>query len=183
MVLPAKEDSESPVGSWWHKRQRDGAINRVPADFYPRVWQVLQHCKGVIIGDKLERRNRLDSHLILAEMTPGEQNFALRVEHLLNKIPAPEYRHANMEALMELAAIAERNPALQIEDYIVLDVLIGHAVRLAWLDKFPERSDRYSESKAAAWRSFYDSSPYDCASAIARALQFLTELGQAAASL
>jgi phosphorylase kinase alpha/beta subunit len=39
----------------------------------------MKHCKGLIIGDKLERRNRLDSQLILSEMTPGEKNFALRV--------------------------------------------------------------------------------------------------------
>ncbi|WP_254721809.1 hypothetical protein [Kovacikia minuta] len=83
-----------------------------------------------------------------------------------------------MEALMELAAIAEGNPNLQIEEYIVLDVLIGHAVRLAWLDQHPDHSRTYDEHKAAAWRSFYESSPYDCASFIAQALKFLTNLGQ-----
>lgn len=130
-----------------------------------------------MIGDKLERRNRLDSEPILAEMTPGEKNFALRVEHLLNKIPAPQYRQITIEALMELVAIAQANPDLQIEEYIVLDVLIGHAVRLAYLDEFPERSDRYDEYKGEAWRAFYDSSPHHCASYVARSLQYLTQLG------
>ncbi|MCU0568328.1 MAG: glycoside hydrolase family 15 protein [Oculatellaceae cyanobacterium Prado106] len=166
--------------NWLQKRQRDGAINRVPKGFYPNVWNVMQHCKGLVIGDKLDRRNRLDSELLLAEMTPGEKNFALRIEHLLNKIQAPEYHQVNIEALMELAAIAERNPNLQIEEYIVLDVLIGHAVRLAWLDRHPQLTDHYTDYKGAAWRSFYESSPYECASAIAKALQFLTELGQKA---
>jgi len=118
----------------------------------------MKHCKGVVIGDKLERRNQLDSDVMLAEMTPGE-NFALQVEHLLNKIEAPEYRQVNIETLIELAAIADRNPNLQIEEYIVLDVLIGHAVRLAWLEHFPERADHYNEYKAAAWRAFYNTSP------------------------
>jgi phosphorylase kinase alpha/beta subunit len=111
-------------------------------------------------------------------MTPGEKNFALQIEHLLNKIQAPEYRQVNVEALMELAAIAERNPNLQIEEYIVLDVLIGHAVRLAWLDQHPDHSHTYDEHKASAWRSFYESSPYDCASYVVKALKFLTKLGQ-----
>ncbi|MCY7274134.1 MAG: hypothetical protein LH702_10410, partial [Phormidesmis sp. CAN_BIN44] len=31
----------------------------------------------------------------------------------------------------------------------------------------------------SAWRSFYESSPYDCASYIAKAMRFLTQLGQA----
>ncbi len=175
-------DPQSSLGGWVRKRQLDGAAGRVPKDFYPSVWQVMKHCKGIIIGDKLERRNRLDSQLILSEMTPGEKNFALRIEHLLNKIEAPTYRQANIEALMELGAILESNPELHIEEYIVLDVLIGHAVRLAWLEKFPETSDRYDEYKAAAWSGFYDTSPAECAGHIVKAFQFLTQVGQPAYS-
>lgn len=174
VVLPEKPEEEE---DWLKKRCTDGSTNRVPKDFYPSVWSVLEHCRGLVIGDKLERRNRLDSNLVL-EMTPGEKNFALQVEHLLNKIEAPEYRQANVEALMELAAIADRNPDLHIAEYIVLDVLVGHAVRLAWLEQHPQDGDRYPEVKAAAWRSFYRSSPYAVASAVAKALQFLSELGQ-----
>jgi len=183
VVLPAKEEGEeSQLGGWLHKRQRDGALNRVPSYFYPRVWQLLKHCKGLVIGDKLERRNRLDSDWLLAEMTPGEKNFALQVEHLLNKIIAPEYRQVNIEALMELSAITEHNPDLLVEDYIVLDVLIGHGVRLAFLEKFPDKADRYDEYKAAAWRSFYESSPYTCASFVVKAFRFLTQLGKTSAA-
>ncbi|MBE9127543.1 MULTISPECIES: glycoside hydrolase family 15 protein [unclassified Coleofasciculus] len=167
------------AGSWLRKRQLDGAASRIPKDFYPKVWLVLKHCKGLVIGDKLERRNRLDSEVLLSEMTPGEKNFALRVEHLLNKIQAPEYRSVNIETLMELAVIVEGNPELEIEEYIVLDVLIGHAVRLAWLERFPERAARYDEYKAAAWRAFYDTSPTECAAYIVKAFQFLTQVGQA----
>jgi phosphorylase kinase alpha/beta subunit len=164
--------------SWRRKRQMDGSLNRVPKDFYRSVWKVLQHCKGLVIGDKLNRRNRLDSELLLSEMTPGETNFALLIEHLLNKIQAPEYRQINVEALMELAAIVERNPEFQIEDSIVLDVLIGHAVRLCWLDNHPEQDHQYNEYKAIAWSVFYETPPYDCANYIAQAMRFLTELGQ-----
>lgn len=178
VTLP-NDDVDAPVAdSWLRQRQRDGSLNRVPKDFYPQVWSVLQHCQGLIIGDKLERRNRLNSELILSEMTPEEKNFALRVEHLLNKIQAPEYRQLNVETLVELATIVERNPDLQIEENIVLDVLIGHAVRIAWLDQHPGHRYNYDEHKANAWRSFYETSPHQCSRHIASALQFLTELGQ-----
>jgi phosphorylase kinase alpha/beta subunit len=73
---------------------------------------------------------------------------------------------------MELGAILESNPELQIEEYIVLDVLIGHAVRLAWLEQFPEKANAYDEYKAAAWRAFYDTSPTECAGHIVKAFQF-----------
>ncbi|WP_449418065.1 glycoside hydrolase family 15 protein [Phormidium nigroviride] len=178
VVLPTLQSPETNLGGWRRQRQMSGAVNRVPKDFYPNVWELLRHCKGLVIGDKLERRNRLDSEPILAEMTPGEKNFALQVEHLLNKIGAPEYRQVNIEALMELAAIVQRNPELQIEEYIVLDVLIGHAVRLSWLDQHPERREKYDEDKAAAWNAFYDTSPYVCASHILSAFRFLTEFGK-----
>jgi phosphorylase kinase alpha/beta subunit len=139
----------------------------------------MKHCKGVLIGDKLEPLNRLDSEVMLAQMTAGEKNFALRVEHLLNKIPGPEYRQVNVEALETLALFCDRNSDLQIAQYIVLDVLIGHAVRLAWLQRFPERGDRYDEDKAAAWRAFYNTSPKECADYIIKAFRFLTQVGQA----
>ncbi|MBD1931851.1 MULTISPECIES: glycoside hydrolase family 15 protein [Cyanophyceae] len=178
-----QDEVEAPAaGGWLRQRQLDGALNRVPKDFYPSVWRLLKHCKGLVIGDKLERRNRLDSQMILSEMTPGEKNFALRVEHLLNKIQVPEYRKVNIEALMELDAIAIANPGLQIAEYIVLDVLIGHAVRLAWLEKFPEHADRYDEYKAAAWRAFYGTSPQECATFIVKAFRFLTQFGQVSAA-
>jgi len=176
VVLPEiNEEMEIPLGGWRRFRQAEGALNRVPKNFFQQVWLIMHHCKGLVIGDKLERRNRLDSEVMLSEMTAGEKNFALRIEHLLNKIEAPEYRQVNIEALMELAAIASRNPKLQIEEYIVLDVLIGHAVRLAWLEKHPERGDRYDEDKASAWRSFYNTSPKECATYILKAFKFLTE--------
>ncbi|MEO1522329.1 MAG: glycoside hydrolase family 15 protein, partial [Cyanobacteria bacterium J06633_2] len=177
-VLPDDIATEPPPGGWWKQRQRDGSLNYVPPDFYGSVWTVLQHCRGIVIGDKLERRNRLNSRLLLSEMTPGEKNFALRVEHLLNKIQAPEYRQVNVEALLELAAIAEQNPDLIYEGNVVLDVLVGHAVRLAWLERYPDRAD-YDNHKADAWAAFYGTSPQDCATYISKSLQFLTELGQA----
>jgi phosphorylase kinase alpha/beta subunit len=187
-VDPVINKVPSPPIDWRYQRRKDGAINRVDRDFYPSVWRLLEHCKGITIGDKLEKRNRLDSEIILSEMTPGEKNFALRIEHLLNKIDAPEYRQLNIEALMALAALSERNPDLDIEEYIVLDVLIGHAVRLAWLDiDLPkitisqlDRSafdpNNYDRYKSFAWGAFYQSSPQICASYIVKSLQFLSQL-------
>ena len=142
---------------------------------------MLRHCKGVIIGDKLDRRNRVDSESVLSEMTPGEANFARRLDHLLTKIHAPEYRHLTIEALQELAAIFKGNPDLQFDDYIALDVLIGHAVRIAWVSDCPDRAGRYEAQKSVAWSSFYKRSPKDCALYISEALKFLSELAEAEA--
>ncbi|MEO1592569.1 MAG: glycoside hydrolase family 15 protein, partial [Cyanobacteria bacterium J06632_22] len=179
-VRPAEDAPVPPEGDWWHKRQLEGSLNRMPEDFYPRIWRLLQQCPGIIIGDKLERRNRLVSEIILSDTTPEEADFALRIEHLLNKIQAPEYRQLTVEALMELSELFDRNPDWQIEDDIVLDVLVGHAVRLAWLDGNPQRAYRYDQDKGEAWPAFYRSSPLVCAQYFVRAMQFLLELGDQA---
>jgi phosphorylase kinase alpha/beta subunit len=180
-VVPDQVDTEPTVDDWWRKRQIDGELTRLPESFYRQMWDLLHHCQGVIIGDKLDRRNRIDSESVISEMTPGEANFARRLDHLLTKIHAPEYRHLTVEALQELAAIFKGNPDLTFDDYIALDVLTGHAVRLAWVDGHPDRQANYEAEKGAAWSSFYGRSPKECALYIAKALQFLVELAEAEA--
>lgn len=34
-------------GQWLRRRRLDGALNRVPRDFYPRVWQVLERVSSI----------------------------------------------------------------------------------------------------------------------------------------
>ena len=168
--------AEKPTGGCWlQHRVRRGALQWVPRNFYPGVWGLLQHCRGLLIGDKLERRNRLDSAL-LAEKTPDEQNFAVLVEHLLSKIEAPEYRQLSIEALLSLMAFFEANPDVCFDDHIALDVVIGHAVRLGWLEQDPShRLSDYGSHKAAAWDGFYRASPTRCRELCVEALHQLVD--------
>ena len=66
------------VGTWLRRRQLDGALNRVPPDFYKRVWLVLDRCHGLQIG------GRLIQGTVTREMTSSELKFALLVETTLN---------------------------------------------------------------------------------------------------
>jgi phosphorylase kinase alpha/beta subunit len=175
VIGEAKNGHDKTNGTdWLRYRQREGSLNRVPPGFYSRVWNLLKHCDGLIIGDKLDMRNRLDSSSILAEMTDGEKNFALWVEHLLNKMDAAKFRQANIEALTALSDLIDQNPSLKINDYLVLDVIVGHAVRLAWHYRHPDRVDDYNEDKPTAWTDYYKSSPQRCATFVLEALKFLT---------
>ena len=37
-------------GQWLRRRRIDGALNRVPENFYSRIWFLLEHCYGIVIG-------------------------------------------------------------------------------------------------------------------------------------
>jgi phosphorylase kinase alpha/beta subunit len=170
---------ELPGGECWlQHRMRLGALGRVPRDFYAGVWELLHHCHGIVIGDKLEKRNRLASEPLLSEKTPGERNFASLVEHLLSKIEAPEYRQLCTETLITLMAFVEANPQVRFDDDLALDVVIGHAVRVGWQSSHPAIPPQdYGRHKAAAWDRFYRASPADCRRWQLQALRELSEIG------
>ncbi len=177
--FPALENP-SMIGAdpdWNHWRESHGVVGRLPKTFFSDLWKILQHCKGIVIGDRFDPRNNLDSELLQGEMTSGEKNFVLRVEHLLNKCQAPSYRQLVIEVLNALLAIFKANPALILNDYIIIDVLIGHAVRLAWLDMHPEKEGIYNECRGNAWASFYASPPHQAANAFMAAFAYLLEQG------
>ncbi|MEF3194205.1 MAG: glycoside hydrolase family 15 protein [Halothiobacillaceae bacterium] len=183
-VIPVRFDADpktsQSVEDWLHWRQVQGTIGRLPDRFYPQVWGLLRHCRGLVIGDRYNRKNRLDSALLLSENTAWEINFALRVDHLLNKIAAPEYRQLVIEGLGALIAILQANPSLRFEDDLVMDVLIGHAVRLAWLEGHPGDAERYGEVRDLAWEAFYRRPPAEVSLFVTRALEFLIAEGLAA---
>ncbi|MFZ5536211.1 MAG: glycoside hydrolase family 15 protein [Pseudomonadota bacterium] len=176
----AGPDVAQVVEDWLHWRQVQGAIGRLPDRFYPQVWELLRHCRGLVIGDRYNRKNRLDSEQLLSESTAWEMNFALRVDHLLNKIAASEYRQLVIEGLGALLMIMQANPNLRFEDDLVMDVLIGHAVRLAWLAGHPEDAGRYGEVRDLAWEAFYRRPPAEVAAFVTHALEFLVAEGSAA---
>lgn len=164
-----------PEDGWLAWRQHAGIVDRRSPDFYRRVWHAFKHTPALIIGDRLDRRNRMDSAVVLSDMTPDEQSFALWLEHLLNKIASPEYRQLVAEALSVLASFLEQHEKLQIQDPIALDAVIGHAVHLAFVGDDAEREVTYNQHKAEAWTSFYQRSPAEASDYFVSALRHLLE--------
>lgn len=108
-------------GQWLRRRRLDGALNRVPRDFYPRVWHVLERCQGLVIEGKILPQN------LTQEMTSGELKFALAVETVLNTIPQPEYRQLVVEALMVLTLVTEYNVVASLGGLIAVEHLVHKA--------------------------------------------------------
>ncbi len=168
----AEHDAARSV-DWYHRREIGGAMSRLPERFYEGVWGLLGHVPALVIGNRFDPRNVLDSALYRGQSTARERNFALAVEHRLNRIEAPEYRELNVEAIAALTEVVAQAPELSIEEPLVLDVVIGHAVRLAWLHEHPDDEGRYDESRADAWQAFYHRSPQAVAHWVGAALDYL----------
>ncbi|MEY2894085.1 MAG: hypothetical protein RJA98_3993 [Pseudomonadota bacterium] len=166
------------MAGWLAWREMSGVLTRVPGDFHERIWALLRQVPGIVIGDQLDARNRLDSTLARADSTPGERSFALQVEDLLNKIHAPEYRQITIETLLAISDICRANTELQLHSWLVLDVVIGIAVRIGWEQGMtPEAvaSSDYNEHRAQAWKDIYTQPPHRVANLVMAALSYLVD--------
>ncbi|CAG9090189.1 unnamed protein product [Plutella xylostella] len=114
-------------GQWLRRRRLDGALNRVPRDFYSRVWAVLESCQGLVIQGKILQPN------LTQEMTSGELKFALAVETVLNSIPQPEYRQLVVEALMVLTLVVEHKVVNSLGGLMQVEELV-HTANQIFLD-------------------------------------------------
>lgn len=124
-IVPAFGPSKS---LYLHKRRINGALNRVPSKFYPRVWNILARCKGLYIGPNLLPRDPT-----VSEKTPEEFNFALQVEHHLEAIQDPAERHMVVECLMILSKIQERNPEIDLRSQTInVNKILKEAVNMFW---------------------------------------------------
>ncbi|XP_046368664.1 probable phosphorylase b kinase regulatory subunit alpha isoform X4 [Haliotis rufescens] len=159
LISTAEEDADDSSsdrqGQWMRRRRLDGSLNRVPLEFYPRLWTVLERCQGLSIN----------GHMLLGsltqEMTPREFKFALQVEKVLNLIPQPEYRQLMVEALMVLILLVE-NDGHHINMKYVIEVhkLVEDANRLFIKDqKMPPAMVQSSMGAAGICQHLYDSAP------------------------
>lgn len=165
----------STITNWAQWREERGMLGIRSEKFYKDIWYLLRQCKALVIGDKYDGQNRMGSELTL-DSTAGEHSFALIVDTRLQGIPAPDYRQLNLEALESMSRVFKENPDFYVENDLVLDVLIGHAVRLRWEETCHLEScnfDNYNDNRSKAWKAFYQLSPKETDKAFIVALMEL----------
>ena len=161
------------VACWANWRYDIGMIGAHSSSFYKDTWHLLQQCKGLVIGEKYSIHSRIGSELTL-DATAGERNFELRVDALLQGINAPDYRQLNIEAIQSMARLFRQSPQLHLQSDLILDVLIGHAVRIAWSKEMGY--ENYDEQKERAWIFIYKLSPQEVDKAFVEAFIHLLQL-------
>lgn len=170
--VPTNEHENTDVEDWAQWRLDTGMIARLSPNFYKDIWYLLQQCEGLVIGDKYNIKNRIGKEATLA-VTAGERDFALKIDSLLHSIEATDYRQLNIEALECLTRLFHNNSQISIKNDLVLDVLIGHAVRIAWGKN--HSLDNYDEERGQAWEAFYRYSLKESDLAFLDAFIYLTQ--------
>ncbi|NWH58848.1 KPBB kinase, partial [Geococcyx californianus] len=136
---------------WLNRRHIDGSLNRTPAGFYDRVWQILERTpNGLIVAGRF-----LPQQPTLSDMTMYEMNFSLLVEDMLQNIDQPEYRQIIVELLMVISVILERNPELEFQDKVDLDKVVQEAFR----DFLKDESSPKGAEKQDDMTAFYNTQP------------------------
>lgn len=160
----------SDVDDWAQWRLHVGMMGALSSTFYKDVWYLLQQCNGLVIGDKYSVQSRIGSELTL-DSTAGEHSFALRIDALLQGIHSPDYRQLNIEVIESLSRLLRYTPEFHVDNDLILDVLIGHAVRIAW-QKY-HTSENYDEQRGQAWEAMYKLSPQETDKAFIEAFMYL----------
>ena len=123
-IMPCK-------GSWSRRRYIDGALQRTPVGFYPKVHKILEKSSsGLLVNGAMLPRDP-----VVSEKTPEEVNFALQVENLLNAITDPAERQVAVECLMVIFEIQRRNPEMRLggsSEPIDLMKIVREAYVLFW---------------------------------------------------
>lgn len=179
LAAPRAADTPEPVWppevpDWAAWRALSGALGRVPTHFHERVWALLRHFKGLVIGDPNDGHHRLDAALARADTTPGERSFALQVEQLLNHVGAPIHRQLQVEALIAVSDPSLWQDGQHVEAWLALDTLITAAVHLGWARQsppLPMASDPQDADDAQAWAAFHARPPHEVAALCSAALQ------------
>ncbi|XP_064114166.1 probable phosphorylase b kinase regulatory subunit beta isoform X2 [Macrobrachium nipponense] len=130
-------------------RMIDGCLGRTPKKFYEKVWNILLKTpNGVCLCSHL-----LPQEPTISEMSPGELNFAIAVQTLLNRIEHPEYRQIVVELFTIIATILERNPELRFTQQLNLDQIVKDAFKLFCKDSGRSMGDDmfllFNETQAA----------------------------------
>ncbi len=160
------------AANWHDWRIAQGNLGRFSDGFFEGVWDIVNQSLGLVIGDQWNPKLRLD-HSLCADMTRGEKLFKDRVIHILNKTPAADSLQLYKETLEVLMIVMSKNPELRIDDTLYVDVVIGHAVRLAWEQRHPGQAPDYDQHRAQAWNALYLDPPSAVANHVMDALVFL----------
>merc|ERR1711887_433036 len=114
-----------PVLTDFQVNSLNGCLTRVPANFYPSVYFILQRCPG-----GLTFKEHLPQLPTIKLMDPKELSFFHQVEGYFARYSVPHYIYLIIRALTILATVLKRNPELTFKEELKVETLIKDAFQL-----------------------------------------------------
>ncbi|XGW13918.1 hypothetical protein V3C99_000306 [Haemonchus contortus] len=148
-------EDDFQFGIWLRHRRIDGALNRVPNNFYATLWDTVNRLPhGVRINDTILHWG------LTQEMTRREMKFALEVEQVLNRIAEPEYREMVVEVLWLLGRldrlVQSDQPNIPRDRPLDIDVLLRKANELFVKHNRPAPASSSISSAIHSYHSLID---------------------------
>ncbi|GFW50474.1 probable phosphorylase b kinase regulatory subunit beta [Trichonephila clavipes] len=157
-VLTLSDNGTNTILSIHQRRQIEGALCRVPKNFYDRVWDIMTRTsEGIIVEG-----HHLPQQPTLTEMTVYDLKFSTEVEMFLSRVALPEYRQILVELIMVVYLILERNPELSFNATIDMNKLVEEAFIMYQKDNGGDHEGDMTQ--------FFDSPTTITASYLARAV-------------
>ncbi|KAI8997843.1 glycosyl hydrolases family 15-domain-containing protein [Pilobolus umbonatus] len=150
-------------GRWLRRRKNDGALNRVPRQFFPLTWSVLDNCYGFKIGHHTLLRDP-----IVFEKTPEEFNFAVVIEGLLSALRDPAERQIAIEIITLIDSMRNKDEGSKLMDKTIDITIIMEDAIVAFWNKWVEKNRSVFEKSPL----FKDGSQYEAHKDLASSLFF-----------
>ncbi|PAV76551.1 hypothetical protein WR25_01197 [Diploscapter pachys] len=160
------EMEDFQFGIWLRHRRIDGALNRVPNNFYASLWDTVHRMPhGLRINDTVLHWG------LTQEMTRKEIKFALEVEEALNRIAEPEYRELVVEVLWLLGRLDKvvcsnepkicKDRPLNVDEILhkANDIFVEHNRQMDTMVMECCGSGKRCEGAKGICLHFYDSAP------------------------
>lgn len=138
----------------FQRKELLGCLIRVPDNFYPCVWQILQRCSG---GLRF-REEHLPQLPTIKMYDARELSFYHIVEKHISQYLEPAHRNLVTRLLAILSTILKRNPEIYYKATLSVEELISDAVEIFCKDEkdvpFKDKMDRFNRLSCSSCDSY-----------------------------
>lgn len=163
---------------WFEWRLARGLITRFDSDFLQDIWSSMKQVQYIVFDDPRNQHAVLDCKRALNSMTPGEENFALLIENLIQPLHPAYYKSMIIETLSAYTEFCTGMPHADFGNRLYLSEVVNKAADFYRSDNIePTKTDKF-EAHVGSERSLdylMQAPPQIAQLYIKRALEELTK--------
>ena len=128
---------------WFEWRLARGLITRFDSDFLQDIWSSMKQVQYIVFDDPRNQHAVLDCKRALNSMTPGEENFALLIENLIQPLHPAYYKSMIIETLSAYTEFCAGMPHADFGNRLYLSEVVNKAADFYRSDNIePTKTDK-----------------------------------------